>query len=186
MYGPSQPLNIPSRIGAGERDDGSGNEPAVDGHHHHIQYETHALDDGAAGGAVVVEDVTSDAVYVSGGGGPVESSQLTLSFRGQVYVFDAVTPDKVPFPPFSVILLFNFLLVFVDPTLQLNEHIEESVNLIIYLFISKICNLCLASRDRFKRCCYCWVDVNYLQVVRHVWIRGLNIIKGYFLIVIRI
>jgi len=102
MYGPSQPLNIPSRIGAGERDDGSGNEPAVDGHHHHIQYETHALDDGAAGGAVVVEDVTSDAVYVSGGGGPEESSQLTLSFRGQVYVFDAVTPDKVPFPPFQI------------------------------------------------------------------------------------
>ncbi|KAG5122513.1 hypothetical protein JHK84_040853 [Glycine max] len=92
MYGHSQPLSMPSQIGGGESDDGSGNEHAVDGHHHHIQYETHALEDGAA---VVVEDVTSDAVYVSGGGGPVESSQLTLSFRGQVYVFDAVTPDKV-------------------------------------------------------------------------------------------
>ncbi|TKY56345.1 GATA transcription factor 25 [Spatholobus suberectus] len=87
MYGHPQPMNMPSKIGAGESDDGA--DAAIDGHHH-IQYETH---DG--GGGVVVEDVTSDAVYVSGGGGPEESSQLTLSFRGQVYVFDAVTPDKV-------------------------------------------------------------------------------------------
>ncbi|XP_020206956.1 GATA transcription factor 25 [Cajanus cajan] len=92
MYGHSQPLNMPPQI---ESDDGSGAEAAVDAHHHHIQYETNALEDGAAAAGVVVEDVTSDAVYVSGGGGPEESSQLTLSFRGQVYVFDAVTPDKV-------------------------------------------------------------------------------------------
>ena len=47
-----------------------------------------------------VDDVGHDAVYggtghelvVNRGDG---SSQLTLSFRGQVYVFDAVTPDKV-------------------------------------------------------------------------------------------
>nr|KYP72313.1 hypothetical protein KK1_004901 [Cajanus cajan] len=96
MYGHSQPLNMPPQI---ESDDGSGAEAAVDAHHHHIQYETNALEDGAAAAGVVVEDVTSDAVYVSGGGGPEESSQLTLSFRGQVYVFDAVTPDKVPFCP---------------------------------------------------------------------------------------
>ncbi|KAK7385403.1 hypothetical protein VNO78_31120 [Psophocarpus tetragonolobus] len=91
MYGHSQPLNMPAQI---ESDEVSGAEPAVDAHHH-IQYETHGLDEGAAAGGVVVEDVTSDAIYVSGGGGPEESSQLTLSFRGQVYVFDAVTPDKV-------------------------------------------------------------------------------------------
>ncbi|XP_052736828.1 GATA transcription factor 25 isoform X2 [Vigna angularis] len=93
MYGHSQPLNMPPQISAAESN-GSGPEPALDAHHH-IHYETHALENGAAGAMVVVEDVTSDAVYVSGGGGPEESSQLTLSFRGQVYVFDAVTPDKV-------------------------------------------------------------------------------------------
>ncbi|RDX74277.1 GATA transcription factor 25, partial [Mucuna pruriens] len=92
MYGHSQPMNMPPQIAAAESDDGSGAEPAINAHHH-IHYDAHALEDGAA--AVVVEDVTSDAVYVSGGGGPEESSQLTLSFRGQVYVFDAVTPDKV-------------------------------------------------------------------------------------------
>ncbi|XP_027938579.1 GATA transcription factor 25 [Vigna unguiculata] len=94
MYGHSQPLNMPPQISAAESGDGSGPDPALDAHHH-IHYEPHALEDGAAGAMVVVEDVTSDAVYVSGGGGPEESSQLTLSFRGQVYVFDAVTPDKV-------------------------------------------------------------------------------------------
>ncbi|XP_027329891.1 GATA transcription factor 25 isoform X2 [Abrus precatorius] len=96
MYGHAQPVNMPGQIAAGESDDGSGADPAIDGHHH-IHYETHALEDGGGGvggGGVVVEDVTSDAVYVSGGCGPEESSQLTLSFRGQVYVFDAVTPDK--------------------------------------------------------------------------------------------
>ncbi|XP_014522427.1 GATA transcription factor 25 isoform X2 [Vigna radiata var. radiata] len=94
MYGHSQPLNMPPQISAAESGNGSGPDSALDTHHH-IHYETHGLEDGAAGAMVVVEDVTSDAVYVSGAGGPEESSQLTLSFRGQVYVFDAVTPDKV-------------------------------------------------------------------------------------------
>ncbi|CAJ1974042.1 unnamed protein product [Sphenostylis stenocarpa] len=59
---------------------------------HHIHYSSHTIEDvGAA-----VEDVSADSVFVP----PPEisiqdSSQLTLSFRGQVYVFDAVTPDKV-------------------------------------------------------------------------------------------
>ncbi|KAJ1421321.1 Zinc finger, GATA-type [Sesbania bispinosa] len=107
MYGHSQPMNMPGQIGSGESDDGSGAEAAIDGHHHHhIQYETHTLEDGSGGvgGGGVVEDVTSDALYASGhGGGGSElsiqhcddSSQLTLSFRGQLYVFDSVTPDKV-------------------------------------------------------------------------------------------
>ncbi|KAK7410483.1 hypothetical protein VNO78_01292 [Psophocarpus tetragonolobus] len=52
---------------------------------HHIHYASHSIEDGGA-----------DSVYPP----PPEisihdSSQLTLSFRGQVYVFDAVTPDKV-------------------------------------------------------------------------------------------
>lgn len=49
----------------------------------------------------MIEDIPPDAVYVPGAGGDLgmaggeEASQLTLSFRGQVYVFDAVTPKKV-------------------------------------------------------------------------------------------
>ncbi|RZC15862.1 GATA transcription factor 25-like [Glycine soja] len=55
---------------------------------HHIHYSSHTIeDDGAA-----VEDVSA----VPGPEISIDnSSQLTLSFRGQVYVFDAVTPDKV-------------------------------------------------------------------------------------------
>ncbi|KAK7282903.1 hypothetical protein RIF29_12017 [Crotalaria pallida] len=67
--------------------------PAANNNHHHhiIHYE-----DGS--GSVVIEDVATDnGVY--GGGAPNisavdDSSQLTLSFRGQVYVFDSVSPQK--------------------------------------------------------------------------------------------
>ncbi|XP_057493451.1 GATA transcription factor 24-like [Actinidia eriantha] len=71
-----------------------------------IRFEAHALHDGA----IVVSDrdgavnggdgIHPHALYVSGseippatgGGGP---DQLTLSFQGEVYVFDAVSPEKV-------------------------------------------------------------------------------------------
>ena len=108
MYGHAQPMNMPAQIGAGDSDDGSGAGNDIDGHH--IQYETHALDDGSGGGGVV------------GGGHELsiqrcdDSSQLTLSFRGQVYVFDSVTPDKVRFllnhthkGVFTFILFFYFI-----------------------------------------------------------------------------
>ena len=111
MYGHSQPMNLPNQIAAGEDDDipGAGAE-SVD-NHHRIHYETHGLEDGGAGEVGgVIEDVNSDTVFVPAGGGPVqrceESSQLTLSFRGQVYVFDSVTPDKVRI--FFCLLYFFF------------------------------------------------------------------------------
>lgn len=98
IYGHSHPLNITA-----ESDDGSGPDNTIEGHHH-IQYETHGLNDGGVGGGVVVDEGTSDAVYGHGGGNSElalqsfdDSSQLTLSFRGQVYVFDSVTPDKARF-----------------------------------------------------------------------------------------
>ncbi|CAJ2652219.1 unnamed protein product [Trifolium pratense] len=100
MFGNSTPLNI-----TGETEDGSGPDSAIDGNHN-IHFET--VDDGSGG--FVVEDVTSDAVYGHGGGNSElgiqrfeDSDQLTLSFRGQVYVFDSVTPDKVQ----SVLLLLG-------------------------------------------------------------------------------
>ncbi|KAK2983176.1 hypothetical protein RJ640_018521 [Escallonia rubra] len=69
-----------------------------------IRYEAHALHDG--GGDAMeemnggVDGVASHALYVPGaeiapaasGGG---ADQLTLSFQGEVYVFDAVSPEKV-------------------------------------------------------------------------------------------
>ncbi|XP_015935014.1 GATA transcription factor 25 [Arachis duranensis] len=92
MYGS---MNVPNQISAAE-DNGAAASDSVDNHHHN-HYNSHGLEDGAGG---VVED--ADTVYVSGGGGPdmsiipcEDSSQLTLSFRGQVYVFDSVTPEKV-------------------------------------------------------------------------------------------
>ncbi|XP_061371738.1 GATA transcription factor 25-like [Gastrolobium bilobum] len=93
------PMNISNEIVPAEDNDGSG-AAAESVHNNHlrlIHYDSHTLEDGSGG----VEDVSTDAVYVSGDGGPDmsmqhcdDSSKLTLSFRGQVYVFD-VTPDKV-------------------------------------------------------------------------------------------
>ncbi|KAF7817041.1 GATA transcription factor 25 [Senna tora] len=92
-------MNATNRISTSEDDDGAG-VGAESIENHHIHYETQALEDGSGGVGGMVEDVNSDAVYVSGSGSELslhhdDSSQLTLSFRGQVYVFDSVTPDKV-------------------------------------------------------------------------------------------
>ncbi|KAJ6335362.1 hypothetical protein OIU78_012069 [Salix suchowensis] len=95
MYTHSQPVNVHNQIASpGVDDDGAPADP-ID-HHHHIHYE-----DGTP--TVVVDDVSPDSVYVTAGVAASElgiqpsdgSSQLTLTFRGQVYVFDSVTPDKV-------------------------------------------------------------------------------------------
>lgn len=112
MYGHAQSLNMSNQIAASADEDnvsgaGAGAE-SID--NSHIRYDAHSLEDTAGAVVEVVEDVASDAVYGQGGGGGGAAemaiqrhdgtSQLTLSFRGQVYVFDSVTPDKVPF--FSV------------------------------------------------------------------------------------
>lgn len=98
MYGHSHHMNVHNQIAAPAGDDeDAAAADSID--HHHIRYE-----DGNATG-VVVGDVSSDSVYVPSNGAGSElavhrgdvSSQLTLTFRGQVYVFDAVTPDKVHF-----------------------------------------------------------------------------------------
>ncbi|KAK4803238.1 hypothetical protein SAY86_001441 [Trapa natans] len=110
MYAPAHHMNLPKqqiiRRGTADEDDGDGSSSAagtagdsVD--HAHLGYEAHALDEGAAGMGGVIESIPPDAVYPTGSGSDLavvdgeDSSQLTLSFRGQVYVFDAVTPKKV-------------------------------------------------------------------------------------------
>ncbi|KAL2339978.1 hypothetical protein Fmac_007918 [Flemingia macrophylla] len=72
-----------NQIVPGENNDGAASD-------HHMHYGSDTVEDGGTG----IQDVAADSVY------PTDitihdSSQLTLSFRGQVYVFDAVTPDKV-------------------------------------------------------------------------------------------
>lgn len=103
MYGHAQPMN--QIVAAPGDDDDATSVGAESIDNPHIRYDAHhALEDAGGGvGAGVVDDVTTDSVYVPGGVGSSElalqrgddTSQLTLSFRGQVYVFDAVTPDKV-------------------------------------------------------------------------------------------
>ncbi|CAL1395489.1 unnamed protein product [Linum trigynum] len=105
MYAHSQSMNIPHQIddvpvGGGDEEDASGAPDSMDQHQlHNIGY-----DDAAAAAVVVVDDMSADSVYVSSSGGPGSelllqggdiTNQLTLTFRGQVYVFDDVTPDKV-------------------------------------------------------------------------------------------
>ena len=118
MYGHAQTLNMPNQIAADDDDVSCAGVESID--NPHIRYETHSLDDetGAVVGGVV-EDVTADAVYAHTGVATGVSpdmgiqrhdgtSQLTLSFRGQVYVFDSVTPDKVSLSGFRVCLVFFF------------------------------------------------------------------------------
>lgn len=81
-------------------------------HHglHHLSNGSGVADgscgDGAVGGAEVVEgDVPSDPGNLSDNHnamvdhGGDSGDQLTLSFQGQVYVFDSVSPEKVVSPP---------------------------------------------------------------------------------------
>ncbi|XP_049409705.1 GATA transcription factor 28-like [Solanum stenotomum] len=69
--------------------------------HHHSH--SHALHNGGAGGSMEmngVEGVSHNALYgppseIVPTAGSGASDQLTLSFQGEVYVFDAVSPEKV-------------------------------------------------------------------------------------------
>lgn len=97
MYGRLQPLTIGDQIASDPDcvDAGDSLDNRL------VRYGTHSLEDGAGVGGII-EDLNPDAVYASVGDGSDmavqcsdRSSQLTLSFRGQVYLFDAVSPEKV-------------------------------------------------------------------------------------------
>ncbi|PPD77231.1 hypothetical protein GOBAR_DD25838 [Gossypium barbadense] len=100
MYGQSQPMNVPAPVtssGVDVRDDVSASA-SVD-NHQNVSYDAHPLDNG-----VGVEGVHTDPIYATAEAASAadlaivqrvdDASQLTLSFRGQVYVFDAITPNK--------------------------------------------------------------------------------------------
>lgn len=81
-----------------EDDEVAGGEESID--NPQIRYEV-------AGAAAMngVQEVGANSLYVSGEAGITDyaplavenggSDQLTLSFQGEVYVFDAVSPEKV-------------------------------------------------------------------------------------------
>ncbi|CAN0873505.1 GATA transcription factor 25 [Linum grandiflorum] len=85
MYNQSESMDFPPHDIGGE--DTTGVADSMD-QHDHIVY-----DDAAAAAGVPVDVMSPDSVYVDGGADI--TNQLTLTFRGQVYVFDDVTPDKV-------------------------------------------------------------------------------------------
>ncbi|XP_039030431.1 GATA transcription factor 25-like [Hibiscus syriacus] len=106
MYGKSQPMNVSAPIsdpGTDVCDDVSASA-SVD-NHQNISYDAHPLDNG-----IGVEGGATDHMYATAAAASAsdlaivqradDASHLTLSFRGQVYVFDAITPDK-----FHVVLL---------------------------------------------------------------------------------
>ncbi|XP_058747797.1 GATA transcription factor 25 [Vicia villosa] len=83
MYQHSPPLNL-----TGEKEAGPSPDAAADVHLH-IDYDTNALEDGGGDGHC---DGTNSELSLQ----PNDNSdQLSLSFRGQVYVFESVTPEKV-------------------------------------------------------------------------------------------
>lgn len=114
MFAHLQPMTVPDHIVASGGSKGDVASPSVSAsaasdHHHHIRYDAQTLEDGTA-----IDDVATDATYVSDTGGAelvcasVDcGNQLTLSFRGQVFVFDAISSEKVP------CLFFLFLVFFI-------------------------------------------------------------------------
>ncbi|KAL4279249.1 hypothetical protein GQ457_03G030000 [Hibiscus cannabinus] len=100
MYGQSQPMNVPAPIADSGTDvcEDVSASATVD-NHQNISYDAHPLDNG-----IGVEGVATDPIYATAAAASAsdlaivqradDPSQLTLSFRGQVYVFDAITPDK--------------------------------------------------------------------------------------------
>ncbi|CAH9081928.1 unnamed protein product [Cuscuta europaea] len=86
-----------------------GGEDSVDDVSHHVQFDPHShsqvLHNGSIGAIAPMNGmggISSQALYVPGGSeiiaaptGGVAADQLTLSFQGEVYVFDAVSPEKV-------------------------------------------------------------------------------------------
>lgn len=85
---------------------GGGGEDSMDDVSPHLQYEPHsrsqALHNGAMETDASVGGISSRGFYapagleiISGMAAGAGADQLTLSFQGEVYVFDAVSPEKV-------------------------------------------------------------------------------------------
>uniref|UniRef100_A0A2P2KGT6 Uncharacterized protein MANES_07G041300 n=1 Tax=Rhizophora mucronata TaxID=61149 RepID=A0A2P2KGT6_RHIMU len=96
VYGTgTETMNIQTQLEE-EEDEGIGR-----GGEESIDNPNAGYEDGTGTG-VGVEDVTGSAMFIAGGsdynsvtGNGSDADQLTLSFQGEVYVFDGVSPDKV-------------------------------------------------------------------------------------------
>ncbi|KAL5069521.1 hypothetical protein RYX36_020408 [Vicia faba] len=91
MYEHSPPLNLTGENEVGPRPDAASLDV-----HHDIDYETNEDGSGDGGAAIMYNhcDGNNSELPLQ----PIDndnSDQLSLSFRGQVYVFESVTPDKV-------------------------------------------------------------------------------------------
>lgn len=96
MYGHAQPMNLQNPM-VDDDDDGATGE-SID--NPHMRYEAHTLENGGGEMMDAMQEIHPDSVYAAAGPNLAvqrtdDTNQLTLSFRGQVYVFDAVTPQKV-------------------------------------------------------------------------------------------
>lgn len=134
MYGPQTTMNSgntvqhPGTTYVDEEEDDDvrcSNGKSIDNPPSQIRYEgpnsshsPHALQ--TAGGGGVMDAVDTVALYEAGStdmtsavapasveGGP---DQLTLSFQGEVYVFDSVSPEKVCFVLFNLKFWITFFL----------------------------------------------------------------------------
>lgn len=102
MYG-SEAMNLRTQIEDDDEDDDvAGAEESID--NPQARFEGHVIEDRAVVVMNGVQDVHHNHLYVpgsdfapvaGGGGGGGGVDQLTLSFQGEVYVFDAVSPEKV-------------------------------------------------------------------------------------------
>jgi hypothetical protein len=82
-----------------EMEDDDDDDDEQEGQHGGIGVEHVPMDaDAAAAAAVAAAGAQMDphSVLVPGTVPPMATNQLTLSFQGEVYVFDSVSPDKVP------------------------------------------------------------------------------------------
>lgn len=98
-------------------------------HAHYLHEQSHGMhhmsngngmedehDDGVAGGEGMDGELHNDPGNVSDTHGGLmvanaDNNQLTLSFQGQVYVFDSVSPEKASPFSLSFLLIIRFMLV---------------------------------------------------------------------------
>ncbi|PON71822.1 GATA transcription factor [Parasponia andersonii] len=114
--------------GEDEDDDVTGAEESID--NPQIRFE----DGGSVAAMNSVQDVPSNVLYVPGSDYPPVaenggSDQLTLSFQGEVYVFDAVSPEKVQ----AVLLLLGGYEIPSVPAMGTNPVTQRGLN----QFVSK-------------------------------------------------
>jgi hypothetical protein len=107
-----------------EEDEMEEEEDEQEGQHGGIGGEHVPMDADAAAAAAAAAGAQMDphSAMVPGTVPPMATNQLTLSFQGEVYVFDSVSPDKVPL----LVALYRCELVFSLPVVNAIRWTDES------------------------------------------------------------